>query len=97
MAGREKLLTTSLAEALAQLRKTLGPDMAKWQYGQEKYHHALIHHPLAAVLKPEVRSQFDVGPVPRGGDSYSVTATSSTDNQTAGGSFKMIVDIIRSV
>jgi penicillin amidase len=93
VAGREKLLTTSLAEALAQLTKTLGPDMRKWQYGQEKYHYALIYHPLTAVLKPDLRSQFDVGPVPRGGDSYTVTATGSTDNQTAGGSFKMIVDI----
>ena len=93
VAGRETLLTTSLAETLAQLTKTLGPDMAKWQYGQEKYHYALIHHPLTAALKPEVRSQFDVGPVARGGDSYTVTASGSIDNQTAGGSFKMIVDI----
>jgi acyl-homoserine lactone acylase PvdQ len=60
-------------KALAQLRRMLGPDMAKWQYGQEKYHYAFIHHPLAAALKPEVRSQFDAGPVPRGGDSYTVT------------------------
>jgi penicillin amidase len=83
VAGREKLLTTSLAEALAQLRRMLGPDMGRWQYGQEKYHYALIHHPLTAALKPKVRSQFDLAPVPRGGDSYTVTATGGTDNQTA--------------
>ena len=30
--------------------------------------------------------------MPRGGDSYTVTATGGGDNQTSGGSLKMIVD-----
>jgi penicillin G amidase len=82
-----------LTEAADQLSKKLGHDSSQWQYGQEKYHHALIYHPLSLALKPEVRSQFDLGPAPRGGDGYTVNATGSSDNQTAGASFKMIVDI----
>jgi penicillin G amidase len=93
VAGRDKLLITSLAEAVDQLSKKLGHDSSQWQYGQEKYHHALIYHPLSPALTPEVRSQFDLGPAPRGGDGYTVNATGSSDNQTAGASFKMIVDI----
>ena len=40
-----------------------------------------------------MRSQLDVGPAPRGGDSYTVTATGGTDNQMSGGSLKMIADL----
>ncbi len=93
VAGRDRLLTTSLTQAVAELTKKLGPDMTKWQYGQAAYHHALIRHPLSAAVKPEVRSQLDVGPMPKGGDSYTVTATGGTDNQLSGGSLKMIADL----
>lgn len=89
-AGRNTLLVKSLDEAVAELTKRLGPEMEKWRLGA--YHHALIHHPMSAGLKPEVRAKFDVGDLPRGGDSYTVTATGGGDNQTSGGSFKIVVD-----
>jgi penicillin G amidase len=90
IAGRNALLAKSLDEAVAELAKRLGQDQDKWQLGA--YHHALIHHPMTAALKPELRSKFDVGGLPRGGDSYTVTATGGGDNQVSGGSFKIIVD-----
>jgi penicillin amidase len=93
IAGRTQLLTASLAQAVAELTKKLGPDTSRWQYGQEKYHYALVHHMLSAVVKPEVREKLDVGPMPRGGDSYTVTATGGADNQTSGGSLKLIADL----
>ncbi len=93
VAGRDKVLVSSLEQAVAELTKKLGPDMAHWQYGQEKYHHALIHHPLGNAVKPDVRAMLDVGPAPRGGDSYSITATGGTDNQTSGGSLKLIANV----
>ena len=40
----------------------------------------------------DARAKLDVGPRPRGGDSYTVDATGSSDNQTSGGSFKIIAD-----
>ena len=36
---------------------------------------------------------LDVGPMARGGDSYTVTATGGSDNQTSGGSLKLIADL----
>jgi penicillin amidase len=90
--GRDELLARSLWEAVDELTKKLGPDMAAWTWGQEKYHHALIRHPLADIAPPDVRARLNVGPAPRGGDSYTVSATGNADNQTSGGSLKIIVD-----
>jgi len=90
IAGRNALLAKSLEQAVAELTKRFGADMGKWKLGA--YHHALIHHVMSAGLKPELRAKFDVGELSRGGDSYTVTATGGDDNQTAGGSFKIVVD-----
>jgi penicillin amidase len=90
--GRDDLLSRSLGEAVAELAKKLGPDMAAWRWGQEKYHHALIRHPLADIAQPDLRAKLNVGPYPRGGDSYTVSATGNADNQTSGGSLKIIAD-----
>jgi penicillin amidase len=90
-AARDEILARSLREAVAELTKKLGADMSAWRWGQEKYHHALIRHPLAD-LKPDLRSMLNVGPWPRGGDGYTVSATGGADNQTSGGSLKIIAD-----
>ena len=90
VAGRDDLLKRSLDEAVAELTKRFGSDMEKWTLGA--YHHALITHPMSPALKPDLRTKFNVGDFPRGGDSYTVTATGGTDNQTSGGSFKIIMD-----
>jgi penicillin amidase len=92
VAGRDKVLLTSLAQAVDDLGKKLGSDMSRWQYGQAKYKHALIHHPLTSAVSDDVRSKLDVGPLPRGGDSYTVGATGGADNQTSGASFRIIAN-----
>jgi penicillin amidase len=88
--GRNDVLTKSLAEAVAELGKRFGPDMEKWKLGA--YHYAKIPHPMTAAVKPDQANQFDVGPLPRGGDAYTITATGGTDRQASGGSFKIISD-----
>jgi penicillin amidase len=93
--GRDELLTRSLAEAIEELTKKLGPDMNAWRWGQTPYHHALIRHPLADIAPVDVRARLNVGPFPRGGDSYTVSATGNADNQTSGGSLKIIADTER--
>ncbi len=90
--GRDALLSRSLSEAVAELSKKLGADSDHWNWGQDQYHHALIHHPMTAMVAPEVRAKLDVGPFPRGGDGYTVNATGTADNQTSGGSLKIIAD-----
>ena len=92
VAGRDTLLLTSLAQAVADLRKKLGPDMTRWQYGQASYKHVLIEHALADAVSDDVRRTLDVGPLPRGGDSYTVGATGGGDNQTSGASFRIIAN-----
>jgi penicillin amidase len=66
--------------------------MAGWKWGQNQYHHALIRHPLAEIAAPDVRARLNVGPYLRGGDSFTVSATGNADNQTSGGSLKIIAD-----
>ncbi|HVC20134.1 MAG TPA: penicillin acylase family protein [Vicinamibacterales bacterium] len=90
LAGRDALLVRALGEAVRDLTTRLGPGMANWQLGH--YHHALIRHPLSPAVDAATRARLDVGPLPRGGDSYTVDATGGSDNQTAGGSFKIIAD-----
>src|SRR5262245_13672001 len=89
--GRDELIARSLSEAVAELTKKLGAD-TNWKWGQTQYHHALIRHPLAEIAPPDVRARLNVGPYPRGGDSYTVSATGNADNQTSGGSLKIIAD-----
>src|SRR5439155_15126111 len=90
-AARDEIVGRSLQEAVAELTKKLGGDVTAWHWGQEKYHHALIQHPLAD-MKQDLRATLNVGPWPRGGDGYTVSATGGADNQTSGGSFKIIAD-----
>jgi penicillin G amidase len=92
IAGRDAVLVKSLDEAVAELTKRFGPDMPAWKYGQERYHHALVSHPLANVVNAATRAKLVVGPFPRGGDGSTVSATGNADNQTSGGSLKIIAD-----
>ena len=48
--ARDALLALSLDEAVAELTQRFGPDPQEWKYGQERFHHALIDHPLSAVV-----------------------------------------------
>ncbi|MFC1508240.1 penicillin acylase family protein [Candidatus Omnitrophota bacterium] len=92
IAGRDAFLIRSLEEAVEELTGKLGRDMSKWRYGHPKYKHALIHHPLSKAVNEELRKKLNVGPLPRGGNIYTVGNTGRADNQTSGASFKIIVD-----
>lgn len=89
--SRDALLLRSLAEAVSDLREKLGPDMTQWQYGQERYKHALLSHPLSDVVSEDMRRRLDVGPIARNGYSNTLQANGGTDRQGAGASFRIIV------
>lgn len=91
-AGRDALLARSFTEAVAELTRKLGPDVTQWRWGQDRYHHALIPHPLGSAVNETIRARLEVGPAPRGGDAFSPSATGGGDNQTSGGSFKIVAD-----
>ncbi|MGD8700414.1 MAG: penicillin acylase family protein, partial [Gemmatimonadales bacterium] len=92
IAGRDALLLRSLTEAISDLREKLGENMNDWRYGQERYKHALIKHPLSDAVDEETRRMLNVGPAPRGGNSYTLNNSGGGDNQTAGPSFRIILE-----
>jgi penicillin amidase len=92
-AARDALLAATFAAAVDTLAARLGPDLAQWRYGQPRYKHALIRHPLGAAVDSATRATLDVGPAPRGGSSHTLNATGGTDNQLAGASFRIVVDL----
>ena len=92
VAGRDAILAVSLTETLADLRGRFGPDPSTWHYGQERFKHALIRHPMTAAVSPDVRRRLDVGPLPRGGYGGTVHNTGGDDNQTSGASFMIVAD-----
>ncbi|MFN8059816.1 MAG: penicillin acylase family protein [Vicinamibacterales bacterium] len=92
VAGRNALLLRSLKEAVGDLQKKLGPDPTVWQYGQPKYKHALVVHPLAGAVNAEWRGRFNVGDLPRGGNGETVNNSGDEDNQTSGASFRIVAD-----
>jgi len=90
--ARDALVLRSLKEAVAELRHRLGKDMRQWRYGQKRFKHVLLRHPLSEAVRDELRRRLDVGPLPRGGDGYTVNSTSNNDNQVSGASFRIIAD-----
>ena len=90
--GRDQFLLTSLKQAVDDLTTTLGSDMKKWNYGQEKYHHALIKHPLSNAVDEATRKKFEAGPLPRGGYGSTPGMTTNENNQLGGASFRIAVD-----
>ncbi|MDH3206487.1 MAG: penicillin acylase family protein, partial [Gemmatimonadota bacterium] len=92
MRGRDEFLLRALAGGMQDLRDKLGSDMNGWVYGQAEYKHALIRHPLSPAVDAATRDRLDVGPLPRGGNGYTLGATGGGDNQTSGASFRILVD-----
>jgi penicillin amidase len=91
-AARDSLLLSALGAAVRHLTDKLGADTEQWRWGQEKYHHALIRHMLGSAVSEETRRRLEAGPLPRGGYGATPNATGNGDNQTAGASFRIIVD-----
>ena len=90
--GRDNFLLNALTDGIKELREKLGPDMEDWIYGQADYKHALIRHPLSPAVDALTRERLDVGPLPRGGNGFTVGNTGSANNQVSGASFRIFVD-----
>jgi penicillin amidase len=92
-ASRDRFLLETLGQAASLLKKRFGSAIDEWRYGDKRFHHVLIRHPLGTLIPAEERSSLDVGPLPRGGNGQTVNMTSDFDNQAAGATFRIAVDL----
>ncbi|WP_420448265.1 penicillin acylase family protein [Candidatus Palauibacter sp.] len=90
VAGRDAFLARTLGDALDGLEDRFGGD--PWRYGDVRFKHARLRHPLSGVVNAEMRARLEVGPLPRGGNGFTVNQTGGGDNQTSGPSFRIIVE-----
>ncbi len=87
------VLETTLRAAMADLAVLLGEDRSQWAWG--RLHRAHLVHPAAGLLDETTRAQVTLGPLPRGGSSDTVGATTYLPDftQSAGASFRVVVDV----
>ena len=78
-----------LGQAWREMVKRQGPDPAKWAWGE--MHHASFEHPLAFTA--ERRAFMNLPSVARGGDSTTPNATGAGARQTAGASYREVIDL----
>ena len=90
--GRDAFLRNSFEKAIEELEKKLGPSLSNWQYGQEKFKHTTIVHPLNSIVNKALSAQLSLGPLPRGGNSHTPGSTGGADNQLSGASYRFITD-----
>lgn len=91
--ARDFLLFRAFNEAVQDLTRRFGRDMSSWRYGSEQLHFVRIAHPLDALVNDSLRRQLSAGPLPRGGYANTLNATSNSDNQTAGASLRVVIDL----
>lgn len=93
-AVRNPVLLASLAEAVAELKTRLGPDMAAWRWGQ--LHHARFTPAVAALADKETAAQMSLGPLEIPGSASTPRAATydpKTFDQTAGASVRLVMDV----
>lgn len=90
--GRDRFITEAFIEGIKDLENKLGPDMNKWQYGQEKYKHTYMSHPLGSLVRDSIKAKLDLGPLARGGYGDTPGSTGGNLRQSTGASFRMIVN-----
>lgn len=90
--GRDAFLTEAFMNGVKYLEETFGNDINKWQYGQEKFKHTFMQHPLGNLVNEKIKNKLNLGPLPRGGNSYTVGSTGENNRQNTGASFRMIVN-----
>jgi penicillin G amidase len=89
---RNKLLEEAFINAINNLKNKLGPNMEQWVYGQAKYKHSTMEHPLSSLVNNDIKKQINLGPLPRGGNGQTPGSTGSADNQLSGASFRILID-----
>jgi penicillin amidase len=91
--ARDTLLVDAIRAARKELEQRLGPDPSQWSWGN--LHSINFRHPLDQ--QPGASDLFDLGPLSRPGDEYTVNATGFDESwasweQIEGASYREILD-----
>ena len=93
-AARDAILTASIGKAWREAVQRLGPDPARWRWGD--LHLAQWTPAAAALAEPALKAQMSVGPLQLGGSGSTPMATSyraSDYHVIAGASVRMVMDV----
>jgi penicillin G amidase len=90
---RDEIMLGTLEAAFDDTQQRLGPNRAKWRWGQLAT--IQFEHPLSVLATGPERERMNVGPVPKAGDRTVVgVARYNKDFQVdAGASFRMVLDV----
>jgi penicillin amidase len=94
VAARNALMLETLRAALGDAAQRLGADRAAWAWG--RLHHAQFDHAMTPLMDDAMRRQATVGPMPKAGSGFVVSASTYRPNDfrlTSGASFRMVVDV----
>ena len=102
-ASRDRVLLSSLADAVERVEELLGDDMQAWRWGD--LHEARFEHIVSGVVDEETATRLNVGPLPRGGTTFTVgnvgygsdETTGAEDDEyfrvVSGASWRMVLDV----
>ncbi|PKV95269.1 penicillin acylase family protein [Amycolatopsis echigonensis] len=92
-ADTAEIVAKTLRAAVADLERLLGPDRDAWQWG--RLHTARAQHPLKALLGTVSADRLATEALPRGGSGDTVGNTAYGPNfaQSAGATFRIVVDV----
>jgi len=90
--NRVKFLNKTFNASIDNLKDRYGEDSKNWVYGQDKYKHVKIYHPLENVVNDSIKGLVELKTYPRGGDGFTPGSTSSNLNQRSGGSFRVVIN-----
>jgi len=92
-ATRDEYLMETFSAAVKTLIEKFGDNMDDWRYGQTGFKHVQIKHLLSDAVNVKLQAKLNTAIVPRGGNQYTPGATGSSNNQSHGATFKIIVDV----
>ncbi len=90
--GRDDFIKKTFKQSITNLKENLGNNIEDWRYGQEKFKHIKIVHPIGGIVNNETANKLNLRTLPRGGNAYTPGSTGGNNNQSSGASFRIIVN-----
>ena len=90
--GRDDFIKKTFKQSITNLKENLGNNIEDWRYGQEKFKHIKIVHPIGGIVNNETANKLNLQTLPRGGNAYTPGSTGGNNNQSSGASFRIIVN-----